>query len=69
MQKRSNIIKYQNTICKILANSVAMITKPQIRFNYVKEISVKMTQKRANIIRYQKNYCNLLANALAMIRK
>ena len=52
-----------------MANSLGMITKQQIRINYIKEISIKLTQKRKNIVRYLINYSNLSANSLAMITK
>ena len=51
------------------ANSLVMITKQQIRINYIEEISIKSEEKRSNIIRYQKNHFKLLAVSLAIFKK
>ena len=46
MPKREIIIRYQKNYCKLSANSLAMITKQQIRINYIEEISVKSDAKK-----------------------
>ena len=39
------MIRHQKNYCKLVSNSLAMITKPQIRNNYIGEISIKSDGK------------------------
>ena len=45
MPKRENIIRHQKNYCKLPANSLAMITKQQIRIIDIEEISLKSDEK------------------------
>ena len=54
MQKTSNII-YQGNYIKFTANSLTMITKQQIRINYLKQISIKIDAKPIKYYQIPKN--------------
>ena len=69
MQRRQSIVTYQKNYWKLSSNSLSMITKQQIRINYIEKIRIKSDAKKIKNIRYQKTYCKLPANSLTLTRK
>ena len=68
MTKTQNIIRYQNSYCKLSANSLDIITKQQIRINNRAEISIKSDAK---LRKYYQISTKLMSafNSLAMNTK
>ena len=45
-QKSENIIRYQKNICNLSSNTLAMITKHEIRIDYIAESSITSHEKK-----------------------
>ena len=69
MQKKQKIITHQKNCRNLSANSLAMITKQQIRINYIKDITFKSDAKEHKYYQISKKLFKLSANPLAMFTK
>ena len=54
MPKRENIIRFKKNYCRPSANSLAMITKHEVRINYIAEIDITSDAKKIKYYQIRK---------------